>query len=117
MKRVLAFLPAILLSACVYTQDSHVRTHGNEVSKQELTLVEPGKTDKDWVLRHLGTPDRIQADKDGVEVYEYISERTERLERKFILLFSMESDKVISRRITRVMLRNGVVESINTTGG
>jgi hypothetical protein len=49
-----------------------------------------------------------------MEVYEYVSERTERSERKFILLFSVESDKVISRKVTRVVLRNGIVESINT---
>jgi outer membrane protein assembly factor BamE (lipoprotein component of BamABCDE complex) len=117
MKRLLLLLPLIALSACVYTQDTHVKNRGNEVSKQEVALVEPGKTDKDWVLRHLGTPDRIQADKSGVDIYEYISERTERRESKFILLFSVESDKVISRKITRVVLRDGIVESINTVDG
>ena len=117
MKRLLLVLPLIALSACIYTQDSHVRNRGNDVSKQEVALVEPGKTDKAWVLQHLGTPDRIQADKSGVDVYEYISERTERRESRFILLFSVESDKVISRKITRVVLRDGIVESINTVDG
>jgi outer membrane protein assembly factor BamE (lipoprotein component of BamABCDE complex) len=114
MKRLIALLPVLALTACVYVQDSHVRNHGTEVSKQEVSLVEPGKTDKAWILLHLGTPDQIHADKDGMEVYEYVSERTERSERKFILLFSVESDKVISRKVTRVVLRNGIVESINT---
>ena len=115
MKRLLALLPLVVLSACVYVQNSHVSQKGMDVSKQQVALIEPGKTDKDWVLRNLGTPDRIHADKDGLEVYEYVSERTERSEKKFILLFSIESDKVVSRKTTRVTLRNGIVESVHTT--
>ena len=115
MKRLLALIPCIALTACVYTQDSHLRSKGSEVSKQQVTLVEPGKTDKIWILANLGTPDRVQADKDGVEIYEYINERTEKMESRFFLLFSIESDKVVSRRVTRVVMRNGIVESINTT--
>jgi outer membrane protein assembly factor BamE (lipoprotein component of BamABCDE complex) len=114
MKRLIALVPILALTACVYVQDSHVRNHGTDVSQTQVALVEPGKTDKAWILLHLGTPDRINSDKDGMEVFEYVSERTERLERKFILLFSVESDKVISRKVTRVVLRNGIVESINT---
>lgn len=118
MKRLAALLPLLALSvglsACIYVQDSHTRNHGTEVNKQQVALVEPGKTDKAWILLHLGTPDRINSDKDGTEIYEYVSERTERSERKFILLFSVESDKVVARKITRVVLKNGIVESINT---
>ena len=115
MKRLLALLPCLALTACVYVQDSHVRSKGTEVSKQQVALVEPGKTNKEWVLANLGTPDRIQADKEGLEIYEYVSERTEKMESKFFLLFSIESDKIVSRRVTRVVMKNGVVESINTT--
>ena len=114
MKRLFVLLPLLALSACVYVQDKHVRNHGTEVSKQQVALIEPGKTDKDWVLRNLGTPDRIQADKSGVEIFEYVSEKTERSEKRFILLFSLESDRVVSRKITRVVMRDGIVESINT---
>jgi len=115
MKRLFALIPFLALTACVYVQDSHMRSNGSDVSKHQVTLVEPGKTDKEWVLKNLGTPDRIQADKDGVEIYEYVSERTEKLESRFFLLFSIESDKVVSRRVTRVVMKKGIVESINTT--
>ena len=118
MKRSLSVLPLvslIALSACVYVQESHVRDKGSTVSQQTVAQVEPGKTTKDWVLSNLGTPDRIQADKDGLEVYEYISERRERTERKFIFLFSVEADKIVARKVTRVMMRNGVVESVSTS--
>ena len=115
MKRLLILIPFFALTACVYVQDSHTRSKGTEVSQSQVAKVEPGKTTKEWILTNLGTPDRIHAEKDGLEVFEYVSERNERSESKFILLFSVESDKVISKKITRVVMQNGVVDSINTT--
>ena len=115
MRKLILLLPMLALSACVYSQHSHVKQHGDDVSKQQIALIEPGKTDKSWVLKNLGTPDRIQSDTSGVEVYEYVTTRTERTDKRFILLFSIESDRVISRKVTRVVLKNGIVESINTT--
>jgi outer membrane protein assembly factor BamE (lipoprotein component of BamABCDE complex) len=106
MRKFVLLFSALALSGCVYVQNSHVRHHGNDVSKQQVALIEPGKTDKSWVLQNLGTPDRIQSDVSGVEVYEYLSERTRRSEKRFILLFSVESDKVLSRKITRVVLKD-----------
>jgi outer membrane protein assembly factor BamE (lipoprotein component of BamABCDE complex) len=114
MRKLTLLLPALVLCGCVYVQNSHVRHHGNDISKQQVALIEPGVTDKSWVLKNLGTPDRIQSDVSGVEVYEYLSERTQRSEKRFILLFSVESDKVLSRKVTRVVLKDGIVESIKT---
>ena len=76
--------------------------------------MEPGSTTKEWVLTNLGTPDRIHAERNGIEVYEYVSERMQHMERKFIILFSVESDRVVSRKVTRVVLRDGIVESVTT---
>jgi outer membrane protein assembly factor BamE (lipoprotein component of BamABCDE complex) len=117
MKRLLAVIPILALSACVYTQDSHTRDKGTEVSQNQVAKVEPGKTTKEWILTNLGTPDRIHSEKDGLEVYEYVSERTQRSESKFFLLFSIESDKTVSKKITRVVMKSGVVESVSTTDG
>jgi outer membrane protein assembly factor BamE (lipoprotein component of BamABCDE complex) len=119
MKRLTYLAPAIALAAgltgCVYVQDTNLHRKGTEIDKQQATQVEPGKTDKQWVLANLGTPDRIHADKDGLEIFEYVSERTEHSARKFILLFSLEKDRIVSRKVTRVVMRGGVVESISTT--
>ena len=119
MKRLLALASVLALSAvssaCVYIQDSHVRHKGTEVSKQHVAQIEPGTTSREWLLSNLGAPDRIHADKDGLEIFEYVSERREHSERKFILLFSVESNKTLSRQVTRIVLRNSVVESFTTT--
>jgi outer membrane protein assembly factor BamE (lipoprotein component of BamABCDE complex) len=120
MKRAPLLLSLIAcsgLTACVYIQDSHVHNKGTDVSEQRVAQVEPGKTDKQWILTNFGTPDRIHSDKDGLEVFEYVSERTERSESRFILLFSVESDKVVAKHVTRVVMRNGIVESVSTTDG
>jgi len=117
MKRLLALLPLFALTACVYMENSHEHNKGTEVSKQQAAQVEPGKTDKEWILRNFGTPDRIHAEKDGLEIFEYINERTERSDKKFIFLFSVESDKVVSRQVIRVTMRNNIVESITTNDG
>lgn len=117
MKRLLALIPFLALTACVYVQDSHTRNKGTEVSQNQVAKVEPGTTTKEWILTNIGTPDRIHAEKDGLEVFEYVSERNEKSDHKFFLLFSVESDKVVSKKITRVVMRNGIVESINTTEG
>ncbi|HTE40647.1 MAG TPA: hypothetical protein VK629_07450 [Steroidobacteraceae bacterium] len=115
MKRLVVLASLLALSGCVYMQDTHVHRKGSEVSKEQVAQIEPGKTDKAWILKNLGTPDRLHADSGGLEVFEYISERTSRTESKFILLFSIESDRVVSRKVTRVIMRNGLVESISTS--
>jgi len=117
MKRLLALIPFLALTACVYVQDSHTRNKGTEISQNQVAKVEPGKTTKEWILTNLGTPDRIHAEKDGLDVYEYVAERTEKSESKFFLLFSVESDKTVSKKITRVVMKNGIVDSITTTEG
>jgi outer membrane protein assembly factor BamE (lipoprotein component of BamABCDE complex) len=117
MKRLFALIPFLALTACVYVQDSHTRNKGTEVSQSQVAKVEPGKTTKEWILANLGTPDRIHAEKDGLEVFEYVSEQNQRSDHKFFLLFSVESDKVVSKKVTRVVMQNGIVDSINTSEG
>src|SRR5690349_7018133 len=67
MKRFYALLPLFALSGCVYMQDSHTHRHGTRISKEQAALVEVGKTDKEWVLKNLGTPDRIHSESSGLE--------------------------------------------------
>ena len=117
MKQVAALVLCASLTGCVYVQDTHSHQKGSSVSKEQVALVQPGKTDREWVLKNLGTPDRIQSDRDGLEVFEYVSEKRQHVERKFILLFSVKDDNVVSQQTTRVVLRNGVVDSIAVTGG
>jgi outer membrane protein assembly factor BamE (lipoprotein component of BamABCDE complex) len=114
MKLLALLASCFLLTACVYSQHTNEHHSGASVSSQQIAQIEMGKTTKQWVLSNLGIPNRTQADKDGLEVYEYQSERTEKSNKTFIFLFNVDSDKVISRKVTRVVMRNGVVEAVNS---
>jgi outer membrane protein assembly factor BamE (lipoprotein component of BamABCDE complex) len=114
MKWLLGLLPCILLSACVYHQQSYERIKGVEISPQQVSLVESGKTTKQWVLTNFGIPDRIQVEPDGTEVFEYISERTVKSKKAFIFLFAVDSDKTTARKVTRVVMRDTIVTSVTT---
>lgn len=115
MKRLLILIPCIALSACVYNQHTNERSKGADISQQQVATIEIGKTNKQWVLTNFGIPDRTQVEKDGLEVFEYVHERTETSNKAFIFLFDIDSDKVISRKVTRVVMLNGIVVSTNTS--
>lgn len=115
MKKLLLLIACSSLCACVYSQHSHDQRKGTVVKQEQLVQVEPGKTTKQWVLTNLGIPDRTQVDKDGLEVFEYISEKSTSSSASFIFLFNIESEKDISKTLTRVIMRNGLVESVSTT--
>ena len=76
------------LSGCVFSHHSNLHQKGTEVSADRMMQIMPGTTDRDWVLSNIGTPDRIHADKDGVEVFEYVAKTTKHTDSDFILLFS-----------------------------
>ncbi len=117
MSRTLLLAPFFILSlsACVYNQHSQERSAGVVVSQQQLTGVEIGKTTRQVLLTQWGIPDRTQQEKDGLEIFEYINERSTKSNKSFIFLFNIDSDKVVSRKVTRVAIRDGVVASVNTS--
>ncbi|HOY22466.1 MAG TPA: hypothetical protein PK002_04895 [Cellvibrio sp.] len=115
MKRLLLLIPCIALSACVYNQHSHENHKGTEINSQQVATIETGKTTKQWVLINFGIPDRTQVEKDGLEVFEYVYERSQKSNKTFIFLFDIDSDKVASRKVTRVVMRDGIVQGINVS--
>lgn len=112
MKGLLLLVSCVLLTACVYSQHTSQHSHGTNINQQQVAQIETGKTNKQWVLANLGIPDRSQSDKDGLEVFEYIQENTEKTEKSFIFLFNIESEKEIKRKVTRIVMRNAIVESV-----
>jgi outer membrane protein assembly factor BamE (lipoprotein component of BamABCDE complex) len=115
MKNVVIGLLCFALSACAISHKTHLSSTGNEVNPEQVALIQPGTTDKQWVLRNLGTPDRLHADKDGMEIFEYVTEEHESSRTSVILLFSWNKEKVVQKTTTRVVMRDGIVESVDTT--
>ena len=122
MKNLLLLLkPAFLMAACfslcacVYSQHTHDRSKGSNVRQEQVVQIQAGVTNKQWVLANLGIPDRTQVEKDGLEVFEYISEKSTTSSKTFIFLFDINSEKDVSKTMTRVVMRNGIVESVTTS--
>ncbi len=116
MKQALILVACIALSACVYNQNTHKKYTGAAIPPQQIAKVEAGKTNKQWILANFGIPDRTQLEKDGLEVFEYVATQTEKKHKAFIFLFQIDSEKDLSHKVTRVVFKNGVVESIHTSG-
>lgn len=117
MKKIFAvafLVPYFLLTGCVYTQHASVKVNGSSISEKQVALVETGKTTKQWVLANFGIPDRTMIDKNGLEVFEYVSEQTQKSDKSFIFLFNVESEKKVDHQVTRVVMRNDVVESVGS---
>ena len=112
MKKLLMILPCVFLTACVYSQHTHQHAVGN-VDTSQLAKLEIGRSDKAAVLSSLGVPDRVHTEK-GLEVFEYVKDQRENSEKSFIFLFHLDSEKVIGRRVTQIVMRNGIVESVDT---
>ena len=115
MRTIILAFASLLLMGCVFSHHDHLHQKGVNVPAEQVALIEPGITDRAWVLQNLGAPDRIHAEKGGLEVFEYVSRTVRKSDSDFILLFSWESEKVVEERVTRVVMREGVVESVAMT--
>lgn len=115
MKKLLLAVSCLALCACVYSQHDYDHSKGANVKQEQLVQIESGKTNKQWVLANLGIPDRTQVEKDGLEVFEYVREKSTTSSKTFIFLFDIKSEKDISKTLTRVVMRNGIVESVTTS--
>ncbi len=113
MKQLIVILACIFMTACVYTQNTR-EDQSDGLDKQKTVQIEVGKTDKQWVISNLGVPDKIQSEKDGTEIYEYISENRVKSERTFIFLFSLKSEKVTDKQTFSIHFKNNIVESVST---
>lgn len=114
MKKILLLMVCLTLGACVYSQHSSERQQGTRISPQQVAAIELGKTNKQWVLTNLGIPERSQSEKDGLEVFEYVSDHSQTSNKAFIFLFKIDSEKNISQNVTRVVMRNGIVEAVTS---
>lgn len=114
MKRALVVIFSLFfMTACIYSQNTYQK-ETNNIDKQKMVQIETGKTDKQWITTNLGMPDKIQSNKDGTEIYEYVNERKVNSDKRFIFLFSINSEKVIAKRILSVTFKNGIVDSVST---
>lgn len=112
MKKIFLLMGCLSLAGCVYNQYSKEQHQGTRIEPQQVAAIELGKTNRQWVLTNFGIPERTQSDKDGLEIFEYVSDSSNTSEKTLIFLFKIKSEKNLEHKVTRVVLRNGIVESV-----
>jgi predicted esterase YcpF (UPF0227 family) len=94
MKKLIVILACIVMTACVYTQNTY-QNESNNIDKQKMVQIETGKTDKQWIIANLGMPDKIQSNQDGTEIYEYVNERKVKSDKRFIFYSRLTRKKLL----------------------
>lgn len=112
MKSILVVILCFALGACVYSQHKKEELSGTEISVEQLAKIELGKTTKQWVLTNLGIPERTLTQADELEVFEYKSGIKKTAHSSFIFLFNIDSEEVGAQKLTRIVMRKGIVESV-----
>ena len=112
VKNIMVVVMCLVLGACVYSQHNKEEVSGTEISAEQLAKVELGKTTKQWVLTNFGIPERTLSQADDLEVFEYKSGIKKTAHSSFIFLFKIDSEEVGAQKVTRIVMRKDIVESV-----
>lgn len=92
-RRRLAFLAAlasapIVLSGCLVSGSRHIKTEGRHIGDETLSMIEPGETQKTWVLAVMGEPTRRSVLPDGAaEIWVWDYKRIRNANTEVLLVF------------------------------
>jgi len=96
------------VNGCLVGTSSQVRRDGSYVAEDTLRNIEPGRTDKAWVLATLGEPsERNQLDA-GHELWKYSCRET-RDSAGYVFLIFGGSDQKVTKEQVFVELKDGIV--------
>ena len=97
-----------LSCGCLVGGNSTVKRDGNYVAESTLDQIEPGKTDKAWVLATLGDPTEKKQLDPGHELWKYAYKETKEGDGYVFLIFA-GSGKTITGGNVFVELKDNVV--------
>ncbi|TQV84200.1 hypothetical protein FKG94_05960 [Exilibacterium tricleocarpae] len=104
---------ALVLSACAVIdvrETTAFNTGRGAVPHQTLRDIRPQQTRADWLLQHLGYPERITPQADAAEIWHYrLEERRDNLYR-LILLFQYRASKTYRRDVYLKLVDRVVVD-------
>jgi outer membrane protein assembly factor BamE (lipoprotein component of BamABCDE complex) len=86
----IAFLLAasVVLSGCIVSGSRKIKTEGRYIGDQTLSMVEPGTTDRAWVLAVLGEPSRKSPLPDGhTEIWAWDYKRVKHADTSVLIVF------------------------------
>jgi outer membrane protein assembly factor BamE (lipoprotein component of BamABCDE complex) len=95
-------------TGCLIGTSSQVRRDGPYVAEDTLRKIEPGKTEKAWVLATLGEPTEKNELDPGHELWKYSCRETRDSSGYVFLIFGSSDQKVTQEKVF-VEMKDGVV--------
>lgn len=109
MLRNLSFLALCLaLTGCLFTVDSREKSSSNQWSNADLSRIEIGRTDADWVRTAFGSARQRSTAENGTEIWRYENVKQSESEVELFLIFHVEIEKENSEMLA-IEFRDGVV--------
>lgn len=99
---------ASVCAGCLYTAGRTTRETGPQITRESLTVIEPGRTTLDWLVAAFGEPVSRVRVADGSEIVRYDCDiRTS--EGSYIFMLIATSSNTIERTSWWFEVRDGVV--------
>lgn len=110
MYRLLVVLP-LLITACSFVDrrnDTTVTYQGGGMNPAVWDAIREGETDRQWLLRYIGPPARIETVAAGKEIYHYPYQREDYQRTRIFLIYNNQQTQTHLVKQS-VMLQDGVV--------
>ncbi len=93
IKKALLLLASIALTGCLVTVDSDSRSLHSVWNEADVSRLQLGKTDRDWVTTSFGNPGTKLNYADGTEIWKYRNRSEKDTEVGLFLVFSVDVEE------------------------
>lgn len=109
MLRNLTILALCLtMTGCLFTVDSREKSRSNQWNDADLTRIEIGKTDADWVRTAFGNTRQKSTTAKGTEIWRYENVRESEAKVGLFLIFRIDVEREDSKMLA-IEFRDGIV--------
>ena len=108
IKKALILLASIVLTGCLVTVDSDSRSLQKVWNEADVSRLQLGTSDKDWVSTSFGNPGSKLNYADGSEIWKYRNRSEKDTEVGLFLVFSVDIEEERTETLS-IEFTNGVV--------
>lgn len=108
LRKIIILSLCLAMTGCLFTVDSHEKSTSNQWSDADLSRIEIGKTDADWVRTAFGSTRQKSIADNGTEIWRYENVKQSESEVGLFLIFHVEIEKENSEMLA-IEFRDGVV--------
>lgn len=99
---------SLTLTGCLLTVDSREKSAHSQWTRADVSRIEIGKTDADWVRTAFGSDRRQSSTSDGTEIWRYENVNRTESEVGLFLLFHVDVEKEESETLA-IEMRDSIV--------